>query len=603
MNTPLKLAAFGARSGRRLRRRHRPRRGRRPGRPGCRGRLRRRRTTWRAGDDAAHGADARAGAERPARRAGGLRGRLHPRRSTGPPARRRRRPVRLPHPRPRRRRRSPTTTVSHDKDLHLIAVRRDLAGFQHVHPALGADGIWRDPARPHPRLLAGVRRLRARRRRRGPHPRRRPRGRRRLRARRRCPAASRTAEVDGYTVTLDGDLAAGEASELTLRSAATAGPVTDLQPYLGAYGHLVALRDGDLAYLHVHPAGEPGDGVTAPAPTSRFATTDAVRRAPTGCSWTSGTATSSAPPRSPCRRRTRSTADDHRTHRPLTDVELLIGGMTCASCAARVEKKLNRLDGVTATVNYATEKAKVSFADGVTTDDLVATVEKTGYTAALPAPPAAAEPARERGRRPDPLAAQPAARLERAADRAGGRAGDGPGAAVRLLAVAVADPGRARSSSGAALPFHRAAWTNLRHGAATMDTLVSLGTLAAFGWSLYALFLGTAGDAGHDAPLRADHRARRRQRQHLPRGRRRGHHVHPGRPLLRGAVQAAGRRGAAGAAGAGRQGRRGAARRRERADPGRPARRRRPVRRPARREDRHRRRGRSRAPRPSTPPC
>ena len=72
-----------------------------------------------------------------------------------------------------------------------------------------------------------------------------------------------------------------------------------------------------------------------------------------------------------------------------TDVELLIGGMTCASCAARVEKKLNRMDGVTATVNYATEKARVSFPAGVTTDDLIATVEKTGYTAALPAAPAA----------------------------------------------------------------------------------------------------------------------------------------------------------------------------------------------------------------------
>ena len=80
-----------------------------------------------------------------------------------------------------------------------------------------------------------------------------------------------------------------------------------------------------------------------------------------------------------------------------SDVELLIGGMTCASCAARIEKKLNRLDGVTATVNYATEKARVSFGEGVTTDDLIATVEKTGYTAALPRPPAPvdAEPAED----------------------------------------------------------------------------------------------------------------------------------------------------------------------------------------------------------------
>src|SRR5687767_16035906 len=76
------------------------------------------------------------------------------------------------------------------------------------------------------------------------------------------------------------------------------------------------------------------------------------------------------------------------------EVELLIGGMTCASCAARVEKKLNRMDGVTATVNYATEKAKVRFADGVTTDELIATVEQTGYTAALPQPVRAEEPDR-----------------------------------------------------------------------------------------------------------------------------------------------------------------------------------------------------------------
>jgi len=70
-----------------------------------------------------------------------------------------------------------------------------------------------------------------------------------------------------------------------------------------------------------------------------------------------------------------------------TDVELLIGGMTCASCANRIEKKLNKLNGVTATVNYATEKAKVTYGQGVTPQDLIATVEKTGYTAALPARP------------------------------------------------------------------------------------------------------------------------------------------------------------------------------------------------------------------------
>jgi Cu+-exporting ATPase len=176
-----------------------------------------------------------------------------------------------------------------------------------------------------------------------------------------------------------------------------------------------------------------------------------------------------------------------------TDVELLIGGMTCASCAARVEKKLNKLDGVTATVNYATEKAKVSFGEGITPEDLIATVEKTGYTAALPAPPEA--PAA------DGPAADPAAALRR-------RLLLSTALTVPVIALAMVpawqfDFWQWLSLTLAApvvvwggAPFHRAAWTNARHGAATMDTLISLGTLAAFGWSLYALFLGTAGEPG-----------------------------------------------------------------------------------------------------------
>jgi hypothetical protein len=79
-----------------------------------------------------------------------------------------------------------------------------------------------------------------------------------------------TAEVDGYTVTLDGDLVPGQESEVTLTIDKDGQPVTDLQPYLAAYGHLVALRDGDLAYLHVHPGGEPGDGITEPGPAITF---------------------------------------------------------------------------------------------------------------------------------------------------------------------------------------------------------------------------------------------------------------------------------------------------------------------------------------------
>ncbi|MGZ3099225.1 heavy metal translocating P-type ATPase [Streptomyces sp. H72] len=181
--------------------------------------------------------------------------------------------------------------------------------------------------------------------------------------------------------------------------------------------------------------------------------------------------------------------------------------MTCASCAARVEKKLNRMDGVTATVNYATEKARITYPATTGVADLIATVVRTGYTAAEPAPPP--EPADAAG---DPDAD--------AGDDGGGGSGDPGPAALRgrlvvcallaapvvLLAMVPAlqfDNWQWLSLTLAApvvvwggLPFHRAAWKNLRHGAATMDTLVSLGTLAAFGWSLWALFLGDAGMPG-----------------------------------------------------------------------------------------------------------
>ncbi|MEV7501273.1 heavy metal translocating P-type ATPase [Streptomyces sp. NPDC093018] len=184
-----------------------------------------------------------------------------------------------------------------------------------------------------------------------------------------------------------------------------------------------------------------------------------------------------------------------------SEVELLIGGMTCASCAARVEKKLNRMDGVSATVNFATEKAKVSYGAGVEVADLIATVVKTGYTAEEPAPP-----------RPEPEAEAP--------DSAGQDPELGAlrhrllvsallALPVVLLAMVPAlqfDNWQWLSLTLAApvvvwggAPFHRAAWTNARHGAATMDTLVSVGTLAAFGWSLWALFFGHAGMTGmHD---------------------------------------------------------------------------------------------------------
>ena len=181
------------------------------------------------------------------------------------------------------------------------------------------------------------------------------------------------------------------------------------------------------------------------------------------------------------------------TSRPLPEapnrIELAIGGMTCAACAARIEKKLNRMDGVSATVNYATEKATVRYADGVTPDDLIATVrEDRLHGGAAAAPPSRREPAG------GPVAAAPRTRLWVSVALS---------VPVVLLAMVPAwqfDYWQWLSLTLAApvvvwggLPFHRAAWTNLRHGAATMDTLVSLGTLAAFGWSLWALFLGTPG--------------------------------------------------------------------------------------------------------------
>ncbi|MGC4804678.1 heavy metal translocating P-type ATPase [Micromonospora sp. DT233] len=185
-------------------------------------------------------------------------------------------------------------------------------------------------------------------------------------------------------------------------------------------------------------------------------------------------------------------------------IELTIGGMTCASCAARIEKKLNRMDGVTATVNYATEKATVSYADEVSTDELIATVEKTGYTAVVPPPPA-------------PAGAEPAAAV--AVDELRGlrtRLWVSVVLAVPVIALAMVPAWQFEywqwlSLTLAApvvvyggLPFHRAALINLRHGAATMDTLVSLGTLVAFGWSLWALFLGDAGMPGMTHPFRLD---------------------------------------------------------------------------------------------------
>ncbi|MEU5299538.1 heavy metal translocating P-type ATPase [Streptomyces noursei] len=191
-----------------------------------------------------------------------------------------------------------------------------------------------------------------------------------------------------------------------------------------------------------------------------------------------------------------------------TEVELAIGGMTCASCAARIEKKLNRMDGVEATVNYATEKAKVAFQDDVSVHDLIATVEATGYTAQEPAPAATAgETAAADGTGDGGGAAQDTLRPLRQ------RLITAVTLAVPVIALAMVPALQfeywqwlsltltAPVVTYAAWPFHRAAWTNARHGAATMDTLISAGTLAAFLWSLWALFFGTAGTPGMTHPF------------------------------------------------------------------------------------------------------
>ena len=175
-------------------------------------------------------------------------------------------------------------------------------------------------------------------------------------------------------------------------------------------------------------------------------------------------------------------------------LELRIGGMTCASCAARIEKKLNNIDGVSASVNYATEKASVAYLGTVSPDQLVTTVEQAGYTADLPRPnaPATTDEARE----PDTTAA-----LRQ-------RLWISLVLTVPVVATAMIPPLQftnwqwlsltlaAPVVVWGGLPFHKAAWTNLRHHTATMDTLISMGTIAALGWSIYALFWGTAGMAG-----------------------------------------------------------------------------------------------------------
>ena len=195
-------------------------------------------------------------------------------------------------------------------------------------------------------------------------------------------------------------------------------------------------------------------------------------------------------------------------------VELDIGGMTCASCAARVERKLNKLDGVTATVNFATEQARVSLPEALTVDDAIATVQATGYTAAPSAPLFGSTGAGESdsdGREATAGEHAPGGKHDTESTELVALRSRLIGAAilgVPVVVLSMAPPLQftywqwlaltlaAPVVTWAAWPFHRAAAINARHGAATMDTLISIGVSAAFVWSLYALFVGGAGEPG-----------------------------------------------------------------------------------------------------------
>ncbi|MGW0162505.1 heavy metal translocating P-type ATPase [Mycobacterium sp. NPDC003323] len=175
-----------------------------------------------------------------------------------------------------------------------------------------------------------------------------------------------------------------------------------------------------------------------------------------------------------------------------------VGGMTCASCAARIEKRLNRIDGVEASVNFATEQARVAFPDTVTPEELVAAVEATGYTAALPT---SEQDQTEEADEPDESAPWRQRLLISAALSI-------PVVALSMIPVLQFDNWQWLTLTLAspvvvwgAWPFHRAAWTNLRHGAATMDTLISVGVIAAYAWSLWALFFTHAGMPGMKMPF------------------------------------------------------------------------------------------------------
>ncbi len=182
-------------------------------------------------------------------------------------------------------------------------------------------------------------------------------------------------------------------------------------------------------------------------------------------------------------------------------VELAVGGMTCASCAARITKRLNKIDGVDANINYATEQATIAVQSDTTPAELIAAIESIGYTA-TPVKPATGTTTETGEETADDAETEraPAALLHRLIGSIV--------LGVPVLALSMIRPLQFTNWQWLTLtlaapiviwgawPFHRAAWLNFRHGAATMDTLISFGTLASFGWSIYALFWGKAGTPG-----------------------------------------------------------------------------------------------------------
>ena len=370
--------------------------------------------------------------------------------------------------------------VEHTKRLHMIVVRRDLTGFQHLHPRMRGDGTWTTrltlPEAGSYRLYADFVRdgepvtlasdLRVD-------------GDADLRP---LPPPSTTATADGYDVRLAGGAAhAGEEAELRFEVTRD-GEAVEVEPYLGADGHLVVLREGDLAFLHVHPS-EHADAGGGDDAISFEATLPTAGRYRMFLQFRDAGRVHTA-------EFTEEVEPAVTSETPGTQVALPITGMTCASCANRIERRLNKLDGVEATVNYATEKATVEFDPAaVGPEELVATVEAAGYGAVLPSDgpepevPAEVDETASLRRRLiiSAVLALPVVLLSMV-----------PAFQFdnwQWLALQLATP----VVLWGAWPFHRAAWANLRHGTATMDTLLSLGVLAAWAWSLYALFIGDAG--------------------------------------------------------------------------------------------------------------